>query len=459
MIADGHHVDPLVLELVRRTAGDRVVLVSDSTPAAAAAAGGYVMAGVAIERVPDGTVRTADGRLAGGSLTLDEAVRSWRAMTGASLAEAIRAASEVPGTAIGLNARLEPGAPANVVLLDRRASSAARCSTAAGRAMPEEPGSYPDRPLAPDHNAGRTDRDLLAESAVDDHDRGQGEARDDIHVHAGGQGVWAARSAGELGAEPILCGLIGGETGAVLEPLLERLPGHRRLVHTETASGCLVFDRRSGEREVVAAMNAQPPSRHELDDLFSLTCAVALEASALVICNPYRRTAGRSTSTRTSRPISAPTAPPVLVDLSTPRLDSALEGRPHLVKINDWELAEFVSGPVDGPERLRTAAERLRERGAENVIVTRGSEPALVLHDGAASWLAPPRFDRGAREGCGDTMMGALAAGLALGHPWEETLVTGAAAGAVNFLRHGLGSGSRPVIEEIAAEVELQPFD
>jgi hypothetical protein len=29
----------------------------------------------------------------------------------------------------------------------------------------------------------------------------------------------------------------------------------------------------------------------------------------------------------------------------------------------------------------------------------------------------------------------------------------------VNYLRHGLGSGARSVIEEVAAEVELRPFD
>ena len=54
----------------------------------------------------------------------------------------------------------------------------------------------------------------------------------------------------------------------------------------------------------------------------------------------------------------------VLVDLSTPRLDAALEGRPDIVKINDWELAEFMRGPVDGP-RMREGAERIRERGAQ----------------------------------------------------------------------------------------------
>jgi len=41
--------------------------------------------------------------------------------------------------------------------------------------------------------------------------------------------VWVARMAGELGAEPVLCGFVGGETGSVLRPLLERLPGEYRL--------------------------------------------------------------------------------------------------------------------------------------------------------------------------------------------------------------------------------------
>ena len=51
-----------------------------------------------------------------------------------------------------------------------------------------------------------------------------------MHLHPAGQGVWVARMAGELGADPVLCGFIGGETGKVLQPLLDELPGSRRLV-------------------------------------------------------------------------------------------------------------------------------------------------------------------------------------------------------------------------------------
>ncbi len=280
---------------------------------------------------------------------------------------------------------------------------------------------------------------------------------EDIHIHAAGQGVWVARMAGELGTEPVLCGLAGGETGALLRPLLERMQGERRLVETTGDSGCYVIDRRTGERQVISQVLSPPPSRHELDELFSLTCATALESDVLVVCNPYP---GEVLPLDVYGKLIADVrdnGTPVVVDLSSPRLDGALEGAPDLVKLNDWELAQFVSGPVDSPERLRAAAERLREAGAGSVLVTRGAEPALALRDGDAWVLTAPRFEGGHHEGCGDSMVGGIAAGLATGLDWGDALVQGAAAGAANFLHQGLGTGSRQVVEELRGRVELTP--
>jgi N-acetylglucosamine-6-phosphate deacetylase len=153
LIADGHHVTPPVLELVRRSAADRVALVSDASPAAGlggpppAQVGGDVppervgsdvppeqvgadappersghaplrLTGVEVQREADGAIRTAAGALAGSALTLDVAVRRWTELTEASLAEAVRAASEVPAGAVGIASGLRPGAPADLIVLD-----------------------------------------------------------------------------------------------------------------------------------------------------------------------------------------------------------------------------------------------------------------------------------------------------------------------------------------------------
>jgi 1-phosphofructokinase len=287
----------------------------------------------------------------------------------------------------------------------------------------------------------------------------RGSDGDDVHIHPAGQGVWLTRMAGELGADPLLCGFCGGETGALLGPLLEALPGDVRAVATAASSGCYVIDRRSGERQLVAQSLAPAPSRHELDDLFAVTCTAALQSAVLAVCNPYP--GGSLPLEMYPNLISdvRQNGVPAIVDLSSPRLDSALEGAPDLVKVNDWELAEFVAGPVSEPAELRAAAERLRERGAGTAVVTRGGDPALVVGEAGAWELVPPRFDRGSREGCGDSMMGGIAAGYARGLRLEDSLVLGAAAGAVNFLRHGLGTGSRPTVEKMAERVELRPLE
>jgi 1-phosphofructokinase len=285
------------------------------------------------------------------------------------------------------------------------------------------------------------------------------EGGDDIHVHAAGQGVWVARMAAELGAAPVLCGFIGGEVGRVLRPLLEEMPVELRLVKTAEASGAYIHDRRSGERKPVGQSAAMPPSRHEVDDLFSVAVAAALDSELLAVCGPYPDEGvpleiygGLVADVKAN-------GKPVIVDLSPPRLNRALEGKPDLVKINDWQLANFVSAAVDTEERMRAAMEKIVEAGAGAVIITKAGDPAMAMRDGKVWELTPPKFERGAREGCGDSMMGALAATTAAGRDWEDVLRLSAAAGATNFLRSGLGTGARAVIEELAPRVQLRELE
>ena len=279
---------------------------------------------------------------------------------------------------------------------------------------------------------------------------------DDVHFHAGGQGVWVARTAAELGAHTVLCGFVGGEAGVPLRAVLDRLPGERRLVETGGPSGTYVHDRRSGERRMIAAALSPPPSRHEVDELFSLTVAAALDADVLAVCNPFPADALPLGLYGDLVRDARANGTPVLVDLSSPRVDSALAGGPDLAKLNDWELAEYVRGPVGTADEIRAAARRILDAGARAVLVTRGERSAIAFR-GEGEWeIVPPRFERGHREGCGDTMFGAIAAGWARGDAWEDLLRGGAAAGAAAFLRHGLGSVTHDVVDELRASVRVE---
>ena len=116
VIADGHHVDPIVLRIVRAAAGDRLILVSDASAPASTTGAVYRLAGMAVRRGADGAVRTLDGALAGSGTLLDEACRTWAAATGATAAEVVAAASARPAAAIGLDVGLRPGSEADLTL-------------------------------------------------------------------------------------------------------------------------------------------------------------------------------------------------------------------------------------------------------------------------------------------------------------------------------------------------------
>jgi 1-phosphofructokinase len=281
---------------------------------------------------------------------------------------------------------------------------------------------------------------------------------DELHLHAAGQGVWVARMAAELGAWPILCSFLGGETGALLLPLLEALPGELRIANASGATGAYVTDRRSGERRLIAAMQRPAPQRHEVDDLVSAAVAAALRATLIVLCNPCPTEGFPDEAYEVIAGDIRAAGLAVLVDLSSPRLERVLPHEPDLVKLNDWELAGYVRGPVDGPRAL-ASARRLQEAGARAVVVTRADGPILVVEpEGAPYEITPPSFPVGHREGCGDTMMGAIAAGWAREMSLRDALVLGVAAGSVNFLRRGLGTGKRAAVEELASRVDIRPL-
>ncbi len=66
----------------------------------------------------------------------------------------------------------------------------------------------------------------------------------DIHLHAGGQGVWLARMMATLGLQVRLCGPFGGESGAVLTTLIRREGIDLRPADMTEENGGYIHDRR-----------------------------------------------------------------------------------------------------------------------------------------------------------------------------------------------------------------------
>jgi N-acetylglucosamine-6-phosphate deacetylase len=118
LIADGVHLDPLVLRLVHRLASGRVSLVSDAVA--------HRLARDELRRDAD-SARLPDGTLAGSVHQLDHGVRTFAAAT-ASVEAALDAVTATPARLLGLDdgrGTLRVGGRADIVLLTSRLEVAA----------------------------------------------------------------------------------------------------------------------------------------------------------------------------------------------------------------------------------------------------------------------------------------------------------------------------------------------
>jgi len=121
IIVDGYHLADETVRLVWACAGGRMTLVTDAIAAAGAGNGTYRLGEVEVE-LADGTApKREDGTLAGTVLTMIDAVRNLHAL-GIPLEDAVSAATAVPAAFLGRSdvGVLEPGAPADLVVLDDR---------------------------------------------------------------------------------------------------------------------------------------------------------------------------------------------------------------------------------------------------------------------------------------------------------------------------------------------------
>jgi 1-phosphofructokinase len=289
---------------------------------------------------------------------------------------------------------------------------------------------------------------------IEDHPDGP-----EVHLHAGGQGVWQARMLLRMRIEVTMCSVLTGESGRMLHHLLED-EGIRVVAVDRTGRGAAyVHDRRNGERVKIVETGGEPISRHDLDELYGLTLGEGLGADLVILSGPasenalpadvYRRLAAdlRSGGRR------------VIVDLAGDRLTSALAGGVELAKVSDEELLADGRIAAATTANIVTAMRELRREGADAVIVTRAHEPSLVMTASAVWEVTTPTLEVTDNTGAGDSLTAGIAAALAAGDELRDAVALGAASGALNVTRHGLGTGDPQTIAKLRELVKVRTID
>lgn len=281
-------------------------------------------------------------------------------------------------------------------------------------------------------------------------------AGDELHLHAGGQGVWEARMLRSMGVDVTMCCALIGESGTVVRHLLEDEGLTVAAVEVDGRGGGYVHDRRGGERVPVVELEGSSLERHDLDELYGVTLREAVDADAVILSGPagdgvlpadvYRRLAADLRAAGRT----------VVVDLAGDRLTAALEGGVDIAKVSDEELV--ADGRAEeNDESIMAAMRSMAEEGAATVIVSRSPEPALVLHGGELFAVDMPEFETADTSGAGDSLTAGVTAAVSRGEPILDAITLGAAAGALNVTRHGLGTGDPEAIAKLRRLATVRP--
>ena len=272
-----------------------------------------------------------------------------------------------------------------------------------------------------------------------------------VTLGVGGKGANTARIVTQLGGNPELIGFAGGANGRLLEEMLIRESVAFQHVSVEGETRICQTLVEAGNPEITELVEEMPPvSSHEWSQMVDLFRSLNLSGAVVPISGKLPAGAPIDAYAQIAK-LVAKQGGHVMLDAPDEPLLLALEHKPFIVKINDVELLETFGG-----DDLMTACRELIQRGAQSVLITRGSQSAFYIDESQIQEIFPPKIGALNPVGSGDAVTAGMAFELARGREVSEAILTGMACGAANALNLLSGLVKLADVERLRNEVRME---
>ena len=277
----------------------------------------------------------------------------------------------------------------------------------------------------------------------------------------GGKGLDVALVARELGARIDLVAPLGGPTGLRVRELLhaEGVRCTRVPIADNTRTTYTVVD--PDEADVVEVIEPSPRLT-KVEGTMLYDRVLGMIPSARVVACSGSIPDGADTDlyaalTRQGRTAAAT----VIVDASGDSLEAALLAEPDLVAPNVREASELLGEePGRAPNHLARLARLVLARGARNAVVTAGKEGSVLALTSGECWHIQAHAPRVVNAvGCGDALVGGIAAALASGRELIEAVALGTAASIDKLGRLHPGKVDAASVRRIVRQVERRRLE
>lgn len=264
-----------------------------------------------------------------------------------------------------------------------------------------------------------------------------------FHTIPGGKGANQAVAAARLGAEVVMIGCVGGDAfGQEMRATLaqEGIDTTHVLIHPDEATGvALIQVDAQGQNSIAVASGAN--FRLTSADVETAMRAIGdFDALVMPLETPLETIYTAAHHARGAKVLLNP-AP-------AQKLDEELLARVDVLIPNEYEIVLMADTGAD----IYQAAHELQTLGVKNLIVTLGSQGALLFEENTSQAVQIPAFPVQAVDStaAGDCFVGGLAVGLCEGKSLTAAAEFASAAAAISVTRHG-AQPSLPRRDEVGA--------
>lgn len=279
----------------------------------------------------------------------------------------------------------------------------------------------------------------------------------DSFESAGGRGINASRVIQSFGGKTLAVAFSGGESGTHFEKLMRSYGFPSEFVPMKNAirRNLSITDKQG----LSVKLNERGPhlAASEVEAIEEAIVKRLPKAKWLMLCGSVPPGVPNDFY---SRLIAAAKEHGVstLLDTDSDPLTLSIEAGPTVVTPNQPEAERLLGRALLTRSHFFEAAQRIREMGAESVVLSLGARGAVSCTADRVYEVIPPRVDAVCPIGAGDAMAAAFTWAMMKGKAFYDSLRWGVAAGTASAMLPGISFANLEQTKAMYKRVEVKPI-
>ncbi|OON95822.1 MAG: 1-phosphofructokinase [Epulopiscium sp. Nele67-Bin005] len=271
-------------------------------------------------------------------------------------------------------------------------------------------------------------------------------------IFVGGKGINVSLMLNKLDISSTALGIIAGFTGVFVEQQLEEKGIESHFVSVEQGFSRINIKIKSEQETEINGSGPIVLPNH-IDKLLwqikKLTSDDILVISgsipSSINCNIYKSFIEKATEKGAK----------VVVDATKTILTDLLEYKPFLIKPNKHELEEIFDVEINSVKDVICYAQKLREQGAVNVLISLGAEGAILINENNEILMSNvAKGEVKNSVGAGDSMVAGFIGEFAKSQNYEKALIQGASCGCATAFSADIAT--KQLIDEILPQIKVE---